>query len=109
MYWLSVDETFNILLDSAAVSELLRGLSSCLICSQLAGLFRESSFSADLTSLVRICGPSVIKSHGPGGLNEHWVSAELNPSVLMTLFRHDSSHQCPANDLFYFDFFFVQA
>lgn len=81
-----MDDTLNILLDSAAFSEFLRGLSSCLVCYRLAGLFSESSLSADLTSLVRICGPSVIKSHGPGGSDEHWVSAELNPSVLMTLF-----------------------
>lgn len=87
-----MDETLNILLDSAAVSEFLKGLSSCLVCYQLDGMFSESSVSADLTSLVRICGPGVIKSHGPGGPDEHWVSAELNPSVLMTLLRH---HQCP--------------
>lgn len=65
------------MLDFAAVPEFLRGLSSCLVCYRLTGLFSESAVSADLTSLVRICsGPSVIKSHGPGGPDEQWVSAE---------------------------------
>lgn len=48
---------------------------SCLLSAGC--VFSESSVSADLTSLVRICGPSVIKSHVPGGPDECWVSAEL--------------------------------
>jgi len=62
-----------LFLDVAAVLEVLWGLSSCLVCYRLAGVFSASSFSADLTSLVRICGPRVINSHVPGGPDERWV------------------------------------
>lgn len=48
---------------------------SCLLSAGC--VFSESSVSADLTSLVRICSPSVIKSHVPGGPDERWVSAKL--------------------------------